>query len=185
MARVAAQRGAEVTLVAANADLPTPAAVHVVRVGSAEELRTEMLRRAPDAEVVVMSAAVADFRPTLRAEHKIKKGASDPAALELVRNPDILAELVARRTPDTVIVGFAAETGDDAGDVLHHGRHKLQRKGCDLLVLNEVGEGRAFETEDNEGWLLYADGREQTLPRRAKSELASMVWDGVFPLLHA
>ncbi|ASO19950.1 phosphopantothenoylcysteine decarboxylase/phosphopantothenate--cysteine ligase [Actinoalloteichus hoggarensis] len=185
LARVAAQRGAEVTLVAANADLPDPAGVHVVRVGSAAELRAQMLRLADESDVVVMSAAVADFRPVNRAEHKMKKGAADPDALELTRNPDILVELVAGRRPGVVVVGFAAETGDVSGDVLHHGREKLRRKGCDLLVLNEVGEGRAFETEDNEGWLLYADGREQTLPRAAKSELASMVWDGVSALLHA
>jgi phosphopantothenoylcysteine decarboxylase/phosphopantothenate--cysteine ligase, prokaryotic len=143
LARVAAQRGAAVTLVAAHtADLGDPAAVDVVRVGSAAELREAMLAAVKGADAVVMAAAVADFRPVALAEHKIKKGSSEPEPLVLTKNADILVELVGGREPGQVVVGFAAETGDDTGDALHHGRAKLTRKGCDLLVVNAVGTAR-------------------------------------------
>lgn len=180
LARVAAQRGARVTLVAAHtADLPDPAAVEVVRAGSARELREAVLGAAAGADAVVMAAAVADFRPVAPAENKIKKGSADPAPLALTTNPDILAELVRGRGPGQVVVGFAAETGDADGDVLQHGRAKLARKGCDLLVVNAVGDGRAFEVPDNAGWLLAADGGEAQLPAGSKGLLASRVWDAV------
>jgi len=100
----------------------------------------------------------------------------------LTRNPDILAELVAVRAPGQVVVGFAAETGDDAADVLEHARAKLKRKGCDLLVVNAVGEGRAFETEDNAGWLLSSDGSERPIALGAKAHMASEIWDAVVAL---
>jgi phosphopantothenoylcysteine decarboxylase / phosphopantothenate---cysteine ligase len=180
LARVAAQRGAAVTLVAAHtADLGDPAAVDVVRVGSAAELREAMLAAAKGADAVVMAAAVADFRPVSLADHKIKKGAGEPEPLLLAKNPDILVELVGVREPGQVVVGFAAETGDADGDALHHGRRKLARKGCDLLVVNAVGDGRAFEVADNAGWLLGADGTESVLPTGSKALLASRVWDAV------
>jgi phosphopantothenoylcysteine decarboxylase / phosphopantothenate---cysteine ligase len=180
LARVAAQRGAHVTLVAAHtADLGDPAAVDVVRVGSALQLRDAMHSAAKGADAVVMAAAVADFRPSALAEHKIKKDGSEPPPLRLALNPDILVELVAAREPGQVVVGFAAETGDATGDPLHHGRAKLARKGCDLLVVNAVGDGRAFEVPDNAGWLLGADGSEQELASGSKALLASHVWDAV------
>ncbi|MGD9529409.1 bifunctional phosphopantothenoylcysteine decarboxylase/phosphopantothenate--cysteine ligase CoaBC [Pseudonocardia sp.] len=180
LAQVAAQRGADVTLVAAHtADLGDPAAVHVVRVGSARELRDAMHTAAKGADALVMAAAVADFRPVSLAEHKIKKDGAEPAPVRLTTNPDVLVELVAAREPGQVIVGFAAETGDDRGDALHHGRAKLARKGCDLLVVNAVGDGVAFEVADNAGWLLGADGTETTLEHGSKALLASRVWDAV------
>ena len=200
LARVAAQRGAEVTLVAAHtADLGAPAAVEVVHAGSAGELRDAMHAAAGGGaggggggggggagrggarppHAVVMSAAVADFRPVAPAVHKIKKGDAEPAPLRLATNPDILVELVAAREPGQLVVGFAAETGDETGDALHHGRRKLTRKGCDLLVVNTVGDGRAFEVADNAGWLLGADGSEAELADGSKALLASRVWDAV------
>ncbi|MCY7340999.1 MAG: bifunctional phosphopantothenoylcysteine decarboxylase/phosphopantothenate--cysteine ligase CoaBC [Pseudonocardia sp.] len=180
LARVAAQRGAAVTLVAAHtADLGDPSAVDVVRVGSAAELREAMLGPAQGADAVVMAAAVADFRPAALAPRKIKKGAAEPDPLRLTTNPDILVELVAARRPGQVIVGFAAETGDETGDALHHGREKLARKGCDLLVVNIVGDGKAFEVPDNAGWLLCAGGGETELATGSKALLASYVWDAV------
>ncbi|NMI00039.1 bifunctional phosphopantothenoylcysteine decarboxylase/phosphopantothenate--cysteine ligase CoaBC [Pseudonocardia acidicola] len=180
LARVAVQRGASVTLVAAHtAELGDPASVEVVRVGSAAQMREAMLTAVKGADAVVMSAAVADFRPSTAAEHKIKKNAAEPAPLVLTKNPDILLELVAGREPGQVIVGFAAETGDAAGDALHHGREKLVRKGCDLLVVNAVGDGRAFEVAHNAGWLLGADGSETELASGSKALLASRVWDAV------
>jgi phosphopantothenoylcysteine decarboxylase / phosphopantothenate---cysteine ligase len=180
LARVAAQRGAHVTLVAAHtADLGDPAAVEVARVGSALELRDAMHAATKGADAVVMAAAVADFRPGALAAHKIKKDGSEPPALQLALNPDILVELVAAREPGQIVVGFAAETGDASGDPLHHGRAKLARKGCDLLVVNAVGDGRAFEVPDNAGWLLGADGTELELESGSKALLASHVWDAV------
>jgi phosphopantothenoylcysteine decarboxylase/phosphopantothenate--cysteine ligase len=180
LARTAAQRGARVTLVAAaTVALPEPAGVDMVRVGTALELRDAMHAVSPDADVVVMAAAVADFRPVSRAEYKIKKTDRDPDPVGLTRNPDVLAELVAARTPGQVIVGFAAETGDGAADVLEHARAKLKRKGCDLLVVNAVGEGKAFETEDNAGWLLSSDGSERPIALGSKAHMASEIWDAV------
>jgi phosphopantothenoylcysteine decarboxylase / phosphopantothenate---cysteine ligase len=174
------QRGAAVTLVAAHtADLGDPAAVDVVRVGSALEMREAVRTAVKGADAVVMAAAVADFRPAAHAASKIKKSDADPPPLALAVNPDILRELVAEREPGQVVVGFAAETGDETGDPLHHGRAKLARKGCDLLVVNAVGDGRAFEVPDNAGWLLAADGGETELPTGSKALLASRVWDAV------
>ena len=151
----------------------------MVRVGSALELRDAMHAAAKGADAVVMAAAVADFRPDALAEHKIKKDGSEPPPLRLALNPDILVELVAAREPGQIVVGFAAETGDESGDPLHHGRAKLARKGCDLLVVNAVGDGRAFEVADNSGWLLGADGTERELGSGSKGLLASRVWDAV------
>jgi phosphopantothenoylcysteine decarboxylase/phosphopantothenate--cysteine ligase len=184
LARTAAQRGAHVTLVSAHTvALPPPAGADVVRVGTAQELREAMHAVAPGADIVVMAAAVADFRPTDRVEYKIKKSDRDPDPVALTRNPDVLAELVAARQPGQVIVGFAAETGDSGADVLEHARAKLKRKGCDLLVVNAVGEGKAFEMEDNSGWLLSADGVERSIELGSKARMASDIWDAALTLM--
>jgi phosphopantothenoylcysteine decarboxylase/phosphopantothenate--cysteine ligase len=180
LARVAAQRGATVTLIAANtAALADPAGVDVVPVGTALELREAVHAAAKDADVVVMAAAVADFRPSNQAEYKIKKSDAGAPPVELVQNPDVLAELVAGRRAGQVIVGFAAETGDATGDVLVHARAKLARKGCDLLVVNAVGDGVAFEVEENAGWLLSSDGSTLPLEYGPKALLAARLWDAV------
>ncbi|QRY64033.1 bifunctional phosphopantothenoylcysteine decarboxylase/phosphopantothenate--cysteine ligase CoaBC [Gordonia sp. PDNC005] len=185
LARAAAQRGAHVTLVAGATSNPgDPAAVDVVHIDSAIELEREMQARAVDADVVIMAAAVADFRPISVAGSKIKKGAEGPAPITLAENPDILAGLVRSRNDGvipaaTLIVGFAAETGDENGGVLDHGRAKLRRKGCDLLIVNAVGDGKAFGTEDNTGWVLTADGRETALPFGSKTLMASRILDEV------
>jgi phosphopantothenoylcysteine decarboxylase/phosphopantothenate--cysteine ligase len=181
LARVAAQRGAEVTLVAAHTvALPDPAGAVVRRVSTAEELRQAVHAEAASADVVVMAAAVADFRPANRAEVKIKKSDDQPdPVITLDRNADILAELVRNRRSGQVVVGFAAETGDEHGSVLDHARVKLKRKGADLLMVNAVGDGKAFGTEDNSGWLLGSDGTEIPIPLARKAELASTLWDAV------
>ncbi|GLZ52274.1 bifunctional phosphopantothenoylcysteine decarboxylase/phosphopantothenate--cysteine ligase CoaBC [Actinomycetospora sp. NBRC 106378] len=183
LARVAAQRGAHVTLVAGTtADLEPPAAVDVVRVRTTEEMRSAVLDAGKDADVVVMAAAVADFRPVDVAGFKIKKGPGEPDAIRLTRNPDILAELVAEQVPGRLVIGFAAETGDADHDVLTFGRAKLERKGSDYLVVNAVGGPtghNAFEGADNEGWLLGADGSSTQLPMGSKAALAARVWDTV------
>jgi phosphopantothenoylcysteine decarboxylase/phosphopantothenate--cysteine ligase len=177
LALVAAARGAEVTLVAANVALPDPAGAQVLRVSSAAQLREVALAEAADADAVVMAAAVADFRPAGAAGSKIKKDAGTPPPVRLEPTADVLAELVAGRRRGQLVVGFAAETGDDAGDWLAHGRAKLARKGSDLLVVNRVGEGRAFEVADNAAVVLAADGTEVDVPRGPKAALAAAVWD--------
>jgi phosphopantothenoylcysteine decarboxylase / phosphopantothenate---cysteine ligase len=174
LARTAASRGADVTLFAANAELPDPAGVKLVRVKSASQLRDEMLMAAGQADAIVMAAAVADFRPVARSAAKIKKTVGAPDPIVLVENRDIVRDLVAaRQAPGQLIVAFAAETGD----LLANGRAKLAAKGCDMLVVNQVGNGLAFGTADNEAVVLTADGAEVKLPRAAKDEIADAIWD--------
>ncbi|MGE2737913.1 bifunctional phosphopantothenoylcysteine decarboxylase/phosphopantothenate--cysteine ligase CoaBC [Mycolicibacterium vaccae] len=191
VARVMAQRGAEVTLIAGNtAGLVDPAGVEVVHIGSAAQLADAVSKHAPAANVLVMAAAVADFRPAHQATSKIKKGpagAGEPT-IELVRNDDVLAGAVRSRTDGQLpnmkaIVGFAAETGDANGDVLFHARAKLRRKACDLLVVNAVGENRAFEVDHNDGWLLSADGNESALEHGSKTVIASRIVDAIAAFL--
>jgi phosphopantothenoylcysteine decarboxylase/phosphopantothenate--cysteine ligase len=185
LARTAAARGARVTLVSANVELPDPAGVHVVRVISARELEAAVRSAAAGADAVVMAAAVADFRPETRTDSKIKKAGLPPEPLRLVENPDVLRGLSAHRArPGQVIVGFAAETED----LLHNGQAKLAAKGCDLLVVNQVGAGLAFGTTDNEAVVLAADGTVAQVPRGPKEVLADVVWDlaaARFPGSHA
>ena len=188
LAATAAARGARVVLVSANVGLPDPAGATVVPVTSAEDLRQAVLAHATAADVVVMAAAVADFRPTGVEPYKIKKDGDGgvPAPIALERTPDVLAELVARRDAAgsaQVVVGFAAETGDAEGTVLDHGRAKLARKGCDLLVVNEVGASRGFETDDNEVVVLGSDGSATAVARASKHAIADAVWDRVVDLL--
>jgi phosphopantothenoylcysteine decarboxylase/phosphopantothenate--cysteine ligase len=192
VARVAAQRGAEVTLIAGNtAGLADPAGVHVLNVTSAAQMHEAVTKHAPEAQVLVMAAAVADFRPAHMVSTKIKKTADagdGGPTVELVRNEDILASAVQQRAGGGLpgmraIVGFAAETGDSEGDVLFHARAKLRRKACDLLVVNAVGDGRAFEVDSNDGWLLGADGTEAALEHGSKTLMASRIVDAIAAFL--
>jgi phosphopantothenoylcysteine decarboxylase / phosphopantothenate---cysteine ligase len=174
LASVAVARGAAVTLVAANAALADPAGARVLRVISARQMHDAVMDAAADADAVVMAAAVADFRPETRSDSKIKKAGGAPEPVRLVENPDILRELsIKRPRPGQVIVGFGAETGD----VLANGQAKLAAKGCDLLVVNQVGNGLAFGTSDNEAVILGEDGSQTRVPRGPKEVLADMVWD--------
>lgn len=181
LAEAAVARGARVTVVAANVSLPAPAGVDVVPVVSTEELRRQVHLAAADADVVVMAAAPADFRPAAFVDAKIKKTADGVAPqIHLVENPDILVELVAARTAKhPVIVGFAAETGDANATVIEHARAKLARKGCDLLVVNDVSEGKVFGRDDTEATVLGADGTLVAVPAGSKSALAHTIWDAV------
>src|SRR4029079_11403962 len=167
LAAVALGRGAEVTLVSANVTLPVPEGVTLVPVHTAVELGEAVTKAAQEADVVVMAAAVADFRPAHYTDVKIKKSYAEPDpaddsvpdgetgqsafTIELVRNPDVLAELVRSRgsAVSPLIVGFAAETGDAGHTVLDHARDKLRRKGCDVLVANEVGVDKTFGQDTN------------------------------------
>ncbi len=174
LATAAVARGAEVTVVAANVSMPDPAGVRVMPVISAADMKSAVLSAAKGADAVVMAAAVADFRPAARSEVKIKKSAgAEPPVLRLAENPDVLRALVHQRDPGQVLVGFAAETND----VLAHGRAKLAAKGCDLLVVNQVGRGMAFGTQDNEAMVLGDDGTVTSVPRGPKEVLADVVWD--------
>lgn len=175
LARAAAARGARVTVVAANVELDDPPGARVVRVTSALQMRAEVTAAAEAADAVVMAAAVADYRPEAASGVKIKKAGGQPPVVRLVENPDILRELAARRPPGQVVVGFAAETHD----VLRNGRAKLAAKGCDLLVVNQVGPGLVFGASDTEAVVLAADGTEATVARGPKEALADVVWDMV------
>jgi phosphopantothenoylcysteine decarboxylase/phosphopantothenate--cysteine ligase len=191
LATTAAARGASVTLVSANVELPDPAGSTIVRAGSALELQQAVMDAAVGADVVVMAAAVADFRPADVAPDKIKRnstGGSVPESIALVANPDVLAGLVRARTAGalpghTVLVGFAAETGDAQGDPLAHAHAKLERKGVDLLVLNDVSGGSVFGRPDNVVHLLTPDGAVDGPHAGTKAQVAHAVWDRVVGLV--
>lgn len=184
IAALASARGAEVTLVTSSS-LPVPPAVTKIDIESARELREQTLEAAAAADIVIKAAAVADFRPADVSDSKLKKGSDgEPAEIRLTRNPDILADLVAARATgevpsSCVLVGFAAETGDASGTVLEHGRAKLARKGCDFLVVNEVGRDTTFGKDDNGGWILDSEGGEILVERASKDLLAARILDAV------
>jgi phosphopantothenoylcysteine decarboxylase/phosphopantothenate--cysteine ligase len=180
LAARAAQRGAQVTLVSANVSLPAPAGARVVKVGTAAELQQACETAFEQADVVLMAAAVADFRPRDPATHKLKKDGGPPR-LELEPTADVLSGLAARRRPGQVLVGFAAEHGEGA---LEYGRGKLQRKGVDAIVVNDVSQaGIGFDAADNEVTVIAADGTETRLERAGKERIADGVLDRVEILL--
>jgi phosphopantothenoylcysteine decarboxylase/phosphopantothenate--cysteine ligase len=183
LAAAALAAGATVRFLAAHMDVEPPVGVELVRVESALELRQAALEAAADSDVVIMAAAVADFRPAEVSDTKIKKVDGEDAPLvRLVRNPDILHELVERRNAEggqQLIVGFAAETGDAQGDVLEHATAKLKRKGCDLLVVNQVGVGQVFGQDDNSVVILSGHGAEPQSAAGSKADVAAAVVDRV------
>ncbi|MFI7026613.1 bifunctional phosphopantothenoylcysteine decarboxylase/phosphopantothenate--cysteine ligase CoaBC [Micromonospora sp. NPDC049900] len=173
-ARSAVARGARVTLISANVELPDPAGADIVRVGTTGELRDATLAAAVDADAVVMAAAPADFRPATYAPGKIKKSDDGTApSIALVTNPDIAAELGRSRRPEQLLVVFAAETGDAEAN----GRAKLARKRADLIVINEVGTDKVFGAETNAATVIGADGSVTRMPEQSKEDLADGVWD--------
>ena len=183
LAVAARNAGASVRLIAAHMEVPVPAGVEVVQVETAVQLREAALRAAADSDVVVMAAAVADFRPAEVSDTKIKKreDTADPV-ISLLRNPDILQELVevrAANKPGQLIVGFAAETGDAHGDVLAYAEAKLRRKGCDLLVVNHVGEGLVFGQDHNSVVILSRSGSEPQAASGSKDDVAAAVIDRI------
>lgn len=180
VAVAAVARGADVTVVAANVDLPPVPGARTITVRSAIGMQEAVAEEAVSADVVVMVAAVADFRPTRTRKYKMKKGTpQEPTSVDLARNPDILAGLVADRRPGQVIVGFAAETGDEGMSVLDLGMQKLKSKGCDLLIVNDVSEGKAFGSQDNEVVILARSGGVTEVARSAKEAVANRIWDAV------
>ncbi|MBA3232967.1 MAG: bifunctional phosphopantothenoylcysteine decarboxylase/phosphopantothenate--cysteine ligase CoaBC [Propionibacteriales bacterium] len=182
LAAAAVARGAEVTVVAANVALPEPAGAKVIRVGSTAELAEEVLSASRGADAVVMAAAPTDFKPVAAVEHKIKKRSDGSTpTIKLVETQDVLATLVAQRVGQTgpILVGFAAETGDQHASVLDYARAKLQRKGCDLLVVNDVTDGAVFGDDDNQAVVLATGRPDVAVPRGSKRDLAHAVWDEV------
>jgi phosphopantothenoylcysteine decarboxylase/phosphopantothenate--cysteine ligase len=183
LAVAARDAGAYVRLIAAHMEVPVPAGVELVEVETALQLREAALLAAAGSDVVIMAAAVADFRPADVSDTKIKKrdDTADPV-ITLVRNPDILQELVEVRDagrPGQLIVGFAAETGDAHGDVLAYAEAKLRRKGCDLLVVNHVGEGRVFGQDHNSVVILSRSGSEPQAASGSKNDVAAAVIDRI------
>lgn len=180
LAAAAVSRGARVTLIRGDVDVPTPAGVEVVDALTADEMLRAARTLAPTADAIVMAAAIADFRAETLPDVKIKKSDHASLALDLVNNPDVLATLVAERSGSTpLLVGFAAETGDDAADWLEHAQRKFARKGCDLMVANPVGHDRAFGTDTNEAVLLLGGGITEEVPSTGKVELSHRVLDAV------
>ena len=191
LAEIAAQRGADVTIVAGDTeDLPVPSGAEVVSVTSTRDMEVAMNEHSADADIVIMAAAVADYRPAHVADSKMKKGAADEdlARLELVENPDILKGLVARRASGelnkkAVIVGFAAETGDATTSVLEYAQQKFERKGCDVLMANEVGEGKVFGQSTSAGWILRRDAEPVVVEHGSKQTVAAQILDAVNEIL--
>ncbi|MFC9352987.1 bifunctional phosphopantothenoylcysteine decarboxylase/phosphopantothenate--cysteine ligase CoaBC [Arthrobacter sp. NPDC057013] len=183
LAAAARDAGATVRLVAAHMEVPAPAGVELIAVETALQLREVMVAAAAGSDVVIMAAAVADFRPAEVSGSKIKKrdDTADPV-ITLVRNPDILQELVAVRDAagsSQIVVGFAAETGDEQGDVLSYAEAKLKRKGCDLLVVNHVGADKVFGQDHNSVVILSRAGTEPQSASGSKQDVAAIVIDRI------
>ncbi|ABY23690.1 phosphopantothenoylcysteine decarboxylase [Renibacterium salmoninarum ATCC 33209] len=188
LAIAARNAGADVTLIVGHLEVAVPDGVRVIQVDTALELQASAENAASDADLIIMAAAVADFRPDHTEGAKIKKrdDAADPV-IHLVRNPDILAGLVASRDAEArtqLIIGFAAETGDEQGDVLHYAKAKLARKGCDFLVVNQVGADadgheRTFGQDSNQVLILDRDGSEPLAANGSKQKVANAVIDRI------
>jgi phosphopantothenoylcysteine decarboxylase/phosphopantothenate--cysteine ligase len=183
LAVAARDAGARVRLLAAHMEVPAPGGVELVEVETALELRKAALHAAADSDVVIMAAAVADFRPADISGTKIKKrdDGADPV-ITLVRNPDILQELVEVRdaaSRNQLIIGFAAETGDAEADVLGYAEAKLRRKACDLLVVNQVGQNKVFGQDTNSVVILSRSGAEPQEAAGSKSDVAAAVIDRI------
>ena len=180
LAAAAVARGARVTLIRGDVDVPTPAGVEIHDALTADEMLAAARDLAPDADAIIMAAAIADFRAETLPDAKIKKGEQDTLALHLVKNPDVLATLVAERTGKTpLLVGFAAETGDAHRSWLELAEAKFAAKGCDIMVANPVGHDRAFGTDTNEAVLLLGGGVSEEVPTSSKVVLAHRVFDAV------
>jgi phosphopantothenoylcysteine decarboxylase / phosphopantothenate---cysteine ligase len=176
IAAEALQRGADVTLVAANVDVPIPAEVRTIRVETAAELEQAARAAFPDCDVLVMAAAVADFRPAAALDDKIKKTGRDSLALQLEPTTDVLSALAELRRPDQTLVGFAAEHG---GDPAAHGRMKLERKRVDAVVVNDISDPAiGFESDQNEVTIVTA-AAVKAVPRAPKTAVAAAIVDVV------
>jgi phosphopantothenoylcysteine decarboxylase / phosphopantothenate---cysteine ligase len=179
LAEEAAALGAEVTVVAANVALARSPRVHYVDVTTAAELQRACEERFAGADVLLMAAAVADYRPAIAADTKLKKDEREELVVALERTPDILSGLAAIRRADQTVVGFAAEHGDGA---VAYGRDKLARKGLDAVVVNDIARADiGFEGAHNEVTIVTADG-ERHVPRASKAEVARAILEAVAAL---
>lgn len=179
LADIAAHRGADVTIVAGDTDdLLTPPGAKIVSVRSTRDMEKAVNERAGEADIIIMAAAVADYRPESEATSKLKKGQADDAlsTIRLTENPDILKGLAGSAA---TVIGFAAETDTP----LEHGRAKLARKGADMLMVNDVSGGKVFGEKRNSGWLLSKDGGVEEIADGTKHEVAAHIWDGIEKLL--
>jgi phosphopantothenoylcysteine decarboxylase / phosphopantothenate---cysteine ligase len=180
LGRIARRRGALVTLISGPTNLTAPRGVEVVRVTSAREMEHAVVRHAETADVVVMAAAVGDFRPAESARHKIKRGRAE-LQLRLLPNPDILAKLGTLKGP-RLLVGFAAETRD----LVANARRKLQAKGVHLMVANDVtAEGAGFDVDTNVVTLIERSGRVERLEKMSKDAVAGLIFDRIADLRSA
>jgi len=182
LAEVAAKQGARVTLIAGAMDIPTPQHpnINVVNIDSTRELLDAVLEHASNKDALIMAAAVADFRPASTTAEKIKKeGEREAPTIELELTEDVLQTAVERRAAGEplpgVIIGFAAETGDATTTPLDYGRRKLERKGCEMLVVNEVGVGKVFGQDDNDPTIIFADGQADVAVKGTKTEVAQEI----------
>jgi phosphopantothenoylcysteine decarboxylase/phosphopantothenate--cysteine ligase len=183
IARAAARRGAKVTVVAAPTSEPAPLVGEVIRVTTALEMEAAVLREAPRMDLVVMAAAVADYRPVSVADTKIKRAGRETMQLDLMANPDILAGLIEARRPGQVIVGFAAETGDASASALAHAATKAKSKGADLTVANAVTGGAVFGSDANAVVVFNSKGRRVATAEGPKTLVADAILDAAKTLL--
>lgn len=179
IACAARNRGAHVILVSGPVSLPEPRGIETIRVVSAQEMHKVVMEQAEQADIIIKAAAVADFRPVVRGERKVKKGASEGMTVELQRNPDILAEL-GQQKGTRILIGFAAETDE----LLKHAREKLVNKNLDMIVANDVTqEGAGFDGDTNIVRFLTADGKVEELPQMTKEEVSEILLDRATALL--
>jgi phosphopantothenoylcysteine decarboxylase/phosphopantothenate--cysteine ligase len=178
LAAEALKRGAQVTIVAANVRLEAPAGAELVAVATAAELAAATYARAEQADIVLMAAAVADFRPVAPVAHKLKKsGETALTRIELEPTEDVLSGLAAGRRDGQLLIGFAAEHGDGAA---RYGREKLERKRLDAIVVNDISRPEiGFDSEENEVLILTRDGGARAVPRSSKAQVATTVLDEV------
>jgi phosphopantothenoylcysteine decarboxylase/phosphopantothenate--cysteine ligase len=177
LAERAARRGADVTLIAANATLPAPAGVRLVEVETAAEMQQACESEFEGSDVVLMAAAVSDFKPAAPATTKLKKEEGVPAPIELAATDDVISGLAERKRPGQLLIGFAAEHGDGA---LAYGREKLERKRLDAVVVNDISApGIGFDAPDNEVTIVTVDGSERHVERGLKGQIADAVLDEV------
>ena len=175
IAKAAAMEDANVTLVSSTKSLPVPDGINIVYVENARELNTSMNLYYDSSDVVIMAAAVADYRPVNQSDHKIKKEENSSLDIKLELNPDILLEL-GKRKKKQFLVGFAAETND----VIRHGQEKIKKKNLDMLIANDVAmPGAGFNVTTNIASILYKDGTIQQYPKMTKEELGKIIIEKV------
>lgn len=178
IACAARDRGARVILISGPVTLPEPQGIETVQVVSARQMYHAVMERAGQADIIIKAAAVADFRPVVRSDQKVKKTGTESALIELQRNPDILAEL-GKQKGSRILIGFAAETED----LLKHAREKLEGKNLDMIVANDVTqEGAGFDCDTNIVRLLTADGKVEDFPEMTKAEVAEILLDRISAL---